>query len=452
MLKIIFYQYTGILISTKLILKQITTRFAIALLVGSVGISSALPADTAEISGTISLPGEIKAPAGNLNVQYRATNINNLADSKGVQVVILAGQSESATATLTGLTDNAMWRVNYACDWNSRDFCRQFLKFGYYDTPDTNWKVSEADLVTPGTGSVADIDMTIVAGVEMSGSLTMPSNIPHSDFDYNIFVFTPDFTTYTENTDFTIASGTDTGTFRVTAPDDASLDYNIRYQCKPGFCADNYPVNGYFDSGSPGNTTNSPGDADDLPGNTPRTDLHMSFLTGTTVEGTISLPSGTATENITVLALATDASNGNLPASNSVTLQSGDSSKDYSINVTDDADADWIISYFCNSLVTPSGCAPYFERGYYDKDDVIDSTTDNINEADSLMGGVDHMDIDLTLLTASSISGEIFLENGTLAPTGGLEITVSASNTVGGGVTEIDTITIDEGTNSAATR
>ena len=352
-------------------------------------------------------------------------------------VVIPQGLSETAVVTLNGLTDNASWRVYYVCDWDSREFCRQFLKFGYHAAGATmDWRMANALPIMPGTGSVSNIDLEIIEGIEVSGTMNMPAGTAPADFDFNIFIQSEDITSYSENTDFTIAGNSNSSTFRVTAPNDNTLNYNLRYQCPgPGYCTDNYVTNGFYDSDSINNVTEMSAEADDLAGNANHTNLHMTFLTGSSISGTINMPVGqNANGDISVIMQAADVSNGNLPALTTVTIADNTSSIPYQINVANDSDADWRVTYRCNDLLTPVSCANFFERGFYDSDDLVDMTSDNVNDVNDLAGGTDHSNIDLTLIPGATVSGRISLDGSLVAPPEGLELSVSVQNFGGGGV------------------
>ena len=426
------------------------------LLLAILAHSSALSA--ASISGRVSLPTGNVASSGGLQIFYQARDLQPTSpeNSQSTFSVITAGSSFVDFNLSVPDNATAQWEVKYSCSWQISVGCRDYVQTGFYfddgGSPATSYKEVDAETVAENS---TNIDMTVLQGTEFSGSMTMPAGTAPADFDYNIFVFTPDFVTFNDNAKFTIKMGSNTGNFRVTAPNDAALDYNVRYQCLPGFCEDNYPINGFFDPDAADNTTESVAQAEDLPGNFDVTTIDMTFLTGTTISGTISLPSGTATDDIQVDMQALDVSNGNLPARTSVLFTTGDAAKNYTINAADDVLADWQISYFCNSLLTPDGCDDFFEQGFYDVDDVVDTTTDSVAEADTLVGGVDYPNmtdppIDLTLIVAASISGTVSLDAGMLAPVGGLDISVGVNKiNAGGGLNEFDNIHIVADTNSS---
>jgi hypothetical protein len=136
-----------------------------------------------------------------------------------------------------------------------------------------------------------------------------------------------------------------------------------------------------------------------------------------TIQGTVSLPVGDVAQvggqHFTVN--AEDITSGNSTVVKTVTIAEGQSSTAYSLSVPSDASASWQISYDCGLL-----CDSYVRVGYYSNT----TTTWDKSAATILPGGADHSGIDMTLLTGDTISGQIFLPQGDVAPNGGLWVSL----------------------------
>lgn len=425
------------------------------ILLSTFAVSYHLPSHAATISGRVSLPGGDVAPAEGLQIFYQAKDLQPVNPElfQSTFLTILAGAS-FVDFTLT-VPDNAtaQWQVKYTCGFSAA--CVNYVQIGYYDTDTptttTSYKESEADTVPQNSASV---NMTVLNGTRFSGTATIPDgNAPAGGFDYEIRIIDAPTDIAFEIETFTITEGNNSGAFTLTAPNDAALTYHVGYNCTSNnhtFCFNNYVRTGFFDSDVAGGTVETFGEAEVLAGDTSRTDVNMTFLTGSTISGEISLPSGTAPAGgISIQVSASDINQSSLPALTNITINQGSDSEIYSINAPNDNGADWRISYFCNSIATPVGCLPYFGYGFFDADTPVTTTTDNFNQADLLAGGQNYSDIGMTLLTTTSISGTVTLDlsddPNLIAPAGGLDVTVFATNTSGGGVSEQVDVHIAEG-------
>ncbi len=105
---------------------------------------------------------------------------------------------------------------------------------------------------------------------------------------------------------------------------------------------------------------------------------------------------------------------------NTVTIAQGQSSANYSINVSDDAAASWTVSYSYQGN-------DYLRNGYY----ATSGTTWNSSDATSLPGGQNHTGINLTLLSGKIISGSISLSDGDSPPTDGISVEVDVRSATG---------------------
>lgn len=412
---------------------------------------TANPLFAAPISGTISLSGN--APTGGVQIFYQARDISSEGEPNQSGFATIPAGSDSLQYTLDNVPDNpnALWRVQYSCGFTAS--CLDYVDLGYYSTGASENTSFDVLAATPVSQGSTNINMQVLDGTLFSGSMTLPSGVaPAEGVDFKIFIFDGSLT---RNEDFTIEEGESSATFRMKMPASDTLDYVVRYSCPTlgnvsSYCFDNYVRNGLYRMGALGNAVASIDDADLLPAETPRTNLHMEFLTGTSISGRVSLPSGVAPAGgVTLEVSATDTTGGNLNSFRSVTIPANASFADYTLSVADDDQANWRVSYGCDATNAANNCDLYFRFGYYDLDDPVDTTTDSLSNADTLAGGTSHANINLTLLSALSISGMISIESPLFAPEGGLTLSISAQDANGGGVAVFTDVVIDAGVSSA---
>jgi len=157
-----------------------------------------------------------------------------------------------------------------------------------------------------------------------------------------------------------------------------------------------------------------------------------------TIEGTISLPSGTAPAGGSDIRILARNETGSGFYSTYVTISHNSASTNYTLTVSDESTASWNIFYDSDDNYIPTG--------YY-------STTETTWDSDYtslLPGGQDHSGIDLTLLTGSNITGTVYLPTGT-APAGGIAVGVRADDanySING--TFMQWFTIPEGSSSVS--
>ncbi len=407
----------------------------------------------AAISGRVSLPAGETAPVGGLRIFYQAFDLTATEPFQSAFATIPAGGT-FVDFTLANVPNNnaAMWRVAYACAANITEGCLDYVQNGFYRAGvagTTTYVQADATPVLDGTSGV---DLTLLEGTTFSGTLTLPTgDAPAGGVDYRIFMQNSNLAGISNNAFFNIAENTSTGTFRITMPNDSSQTFVARYECpnvpsKNSFCRDNFVRNGFFNSSVGGNTVDIQGNGESLAGNTDRDDINMTFLTGARISGTVFLPSGTAPAGgVTVVVSAQDQSNSNLPALQIVTIPQNASSVPYFLNVPDDGLASWRVTYSCNPAIGPGDCSAYFPGGYYDADDLHDTTSGSLADADLLAGGANHMPINLTLIEPLAISGRITIDSGASSPEGGLTLTVSVQDAAGGGTALFSDFAIPEG-------
>ncbi|MDO9042233.1 MAG: hypothetical protein Q7U64_07820 [Desulfocapsaceae bacterium] len=136
-----------------------------------------------------------------------------------------------------------------------------------------------------------------------------------------------------------------------------------------------------------------------------------------TISGTVSLPAGHVAPSGGVTVEVTPLTVNDWGSIYYATIAEGESSTSYSLIVPTIADARWYISY------RYAGNEPYVSGGYYN----ATATTWNYNQLTLLAGATDHANINLTLLSGNTISGTVSLPAGQVAPSGGLNFSISAT-------------------------
>ncbi len=390
----------------------------------------------APISGVISLPnGELAS--GNMLISISATDTNGGQPFNFVNVSIPSGQN-SVAFTLPNIPadPSATWRIRYSC-FTTSVACLDYVLVGYYDTGaagNLNYKEAEATTVAQGTSGV---NFTVLEGVNITGSLTSPLGAAPADgIDVLMFFTSTDFSV-SDSIRYEIAEANSSVDFDVHVPDDANLDYLVRYSCDTApaasdNCTDFFLSNGYYQSSAANNTVNNAGDAQSLDGDMAHANIDMELLPGASISGTISRIASTSTANeVSLFVSASDQTGGAASANTIVVIPTAQSSVDYNVIVDPSDTSNWTISAFCNSGITSAGCADYSANSYYDSDTPITNSSGDMAAADVLAGNTVHTDIDFTLVQAKTISGEIMLPDAQSAPVGGIDLFVTAQQISG---------------------
>ncbi len=401
------------------------------------------PAFAAQITGTLSLPSGPTAPPGGLRIFVQAKNLNGseFASTNG----LMAAGSNNLPYTLNIPDDPAAsWRVSISCAHSITPGCLEYVEGGYFKSGISGSLAYKAEDATPLAGGAAghnNIDMTLLDGHSVSGSITMPSgtgSAPAGGLDVKIYARQEPLGGYSMNHVFTIPENQNSVPFLLTVPDDPAMNFVVRYSCESSAeCQSRYVSNGFYRSGVSGNTVESSVNAQQFIANTARLGLDMVFLTGASISGSISLPSGVAPAGgVSIHVIAIDTNGGSLNCVDKVVIPAGTNTIDYRLNCSNDNSASWRVHYFCNSLVTPAACADYFNLAYYSDTGTVAAAGD----ATPLAGGVGHSNINMTLFSTATISGRISLDSGAL-PAGGVEILVSAQNQDNVIATDVFTLT-----------
>jgi len=392
----------------------------------------------APISGVISLPGGAVAPAGGILMTVSARDTSGAQSFVGQNFFIAEGQN-SVAYSLNAIPDDpsATWRIRYLC-FENFIACRDYVRLAFYSSgAPNNITHREGEATTVSQGS-SNVNFSLLDGITLSGSLTSPiGNAPAGGIDVQMFFQSIDFSV-SNVLSFEILEGQSSFDFAVTVPDDANLTYRVNYRCDTrqntsGVCENNFLPSAFFQSSAPGNTTANIANAEGLAGDASRSNIDMTLLTGASISGAISrLPGTNINNDVSFLVRARDQTGGNDDSFSTIIIPSGSLSQTYSLIVPPSAAANWQLGTFCNSSVTPDGCADYSSNSFYDTDTPGTNSSADSDAADLLAGNTVHTNIDFTPVGLSSISGIIMLPDPNIAPSGGIALAVSAQEFTGG--------------------
>ncbi|NCC05595.1 MAG: hypothetical protein EOM37_16505, partial [Proteobacteria bacterium] len=366
------------------------------------------------------ISGAVTLPPGRTATEDMYVSVSAQTEDYSVSVAttayIPAGESAGIYALALPPDGSAPLRISYS-------YCcsEAYLQNGYYSLAGTQWQADQATFLSGGTDH-KDIDLTLQTGNTISGALSLPSGrTATEDMQVSVYAQTEDYSVSVSTTAY-IPAGKSEGVYTLKVPpsDNASLLISYTY-----WGSEPYFPEGYYCTTD---TTWQREFASLLPGGTDHSDINLTLLIGNTISGTVFLPQDHAAPagGFSITLLVTDATSLS-GFSTGVLIQEGDSSASYEIHLPPASnDHFYIISY----LVGES----YLQSGYYS----TSGTTWQSDLATLVSGGMDHDDINLTLLIANTISGTVSLPPEHTAPEGGIYVTLDAYNqnaSVGGATT-----------------
>ncbi len=353
------------------------------------------------ITGTIALPTGT-APAGGSRVYiYAKSNSRTYSTT----VTINEGSSSAPYSIAAVLPDPSLTMTVYYSYYNIDD--DTYIGKGYYTAAGTVWDQNAATPLTGGQNHT-DINLTLLTGNTISGTIALPSGTAPAE-GIQVYIGTLDSRNgaIINQEPIQIMGGSNSAAYSIPIPSDSAVSFAVRYRYSNWDGP--YLRMGYHASAG---TAWSEQRASQLTGGQDHSGINLTLLTGNTISGTVTLPSGTAPAGGTAVSIAVEGSeNGNYV---DIAIPTGSSSAPYSINkILPDTSTPLKVSY------SYSG-SDYLLAGYYS----AAGTTWDSSESDLLSGGQDHSGINMTLLTGSVISGTISLPSGT-APAGGIDVNIS---------------------------
>ena len=387
------------------------------------------------ISGTVSLPGGRKAPAGGLAVQVNARDTVNSLQHNSVSVIIPENNSSAPYAIVVQPDPSASWEISCSEEGDDDTYLP-----GYYNTAGTTWFWEWATLM-PGGADRSGINLTLLVGKTISGILSLPAGqkAPTGGLSIEVILDTDILIDGAYHwTTVTIAEGEASAPYTFTVPDDPETFWHVWYYLNDPPTG-NYLYKGYYNSSG---TQWREELATLLPG-MDHANINLPLLVGNTISGTVSLPDGlTAPEDgLYVTVNARNQTSYNYNDSRTVFIPAGGKSTDYDVPVPVDADVSWEILY---SFYPAEGTelARCLQEGYHS----TSGTQWRADLATLVSGGANRTGIDLALLLGKTISGTVSRPSG-LPTNYEVSLTISAAN---GFNSSYDDVVIAVGASGAA--
>ncbi len=377
-----------------------------------------------KISGRVSLPDGETVSDGAIKVWIAAWNDNDTPDNNdddsgyGTQLVIDEG-SEGVDYTILVPVDNTRYRLQL---WSTNT---GYIDGGvYYNTSGTVLTVKDATVFSVEGADKSGMDITLVKGNAISGTISLPSGITANKDGVraNIYI-EKDFGTADPYDDLTfenqvfIEPGQYSAEYKVVVP--AASGYIFRYDLDTSM--NNLLRTGYYKSGLV--SAYKPQDATLIDAVTNKPGMNIALLKALTITGTVTLPSGTAVPSegmdMWIGAVAdqgTEDNGDDFSAGDNIHFSEGQTSAEYTISVPDAAETYWLRLYGGSKV----GCT---EGVFYGSTGI----SHNIAGAYKFgMSGANRTGMNFNLVKGRMIRGTLVLPEGKVAPAGGIEFIVWA--------------------------
>ncbi len=354
-----------------------------------------IPSTTRTISGTVYLPTGVEVPYGGLKVYVQAWDDNYKYSGEYVDshenahtTVTIPFGSSSASYTLSvpvNVFTNG-YRVNYSIS-PSGSTELDLVSQGYYSLNGTNTS-SGGTPIDLTAGNVSGIDLAILSGNVISGTVNLPSAAPQGGLE--IYLDAENSTDRGSTTVF-VPEGETSATYELVVPPGSGYDgsYLMSSESSSGH---------YLREGSVSQNVDVT--------NGGMTGVNFTLTEGKLISGKIFLPTGkTASAGGLKIHINAEDDPSNGYGWTNVKILEGDSSANYSLVVPPG-------SYEISYHLTSSDLNGYLNYGTNPA--LVDTTTG------------DKTGVDLTVALGHQISGSISLPNNELAPQGGLGISVHA--------------------------
>jgi len=361
------------------------------------------------VSGNIVLPSGV-APSGGISADIV---VSNGKDSGKVTVKIPAGERfASYTAYVPAGKD---YKVKYTVDAKS-----DYATDGYYGVSGTTLNASSAASLDLTSENKTEINMTLIPKRTISGTVSLPSGMTLGS-DTKVTVYAGD----SYSTTVTIPKNGSSVEYAIKVPpNSAGSGYKVYYKLSSTTMLISP---GYYSSS--GMTASEIG-AELVDVSSTDATVDLVLIPKSSINGSVILPEGVAPKG--GLKVTVTASNNKNKGSVTVTIPEGKSSAEYSVYVPSGT------GYLVEYSVTDE---EYVKKGYYSTSGTVrDSSAATLISLD----GESKQNVNLTLLRNNKITGNVTLPKG-VAPSGGLKVTVCASNSTGSVKT---TVTIPQGYNT----
>ncbi len=422
-------------------------------------LSAFSSASAGSINGSLRLP-QPYSQTGSMQIVLRASSVDSTHSRQHLLTITQAQAMPSVLIafSLDGLIDDEQYRLSYECfATNFPEPCMHIVGRGNYKTVNESvLNVEDATLID-GSLDTTNLEFPIITGITISGQVNMPEpfTAPTNGLNFRISANQFSATSILPEVPGFIDEGQNSGSYLITVPDNASESWSIRYRCleliNPNGACDDFVETAYYDSTAVDSTTTAIGNSEYLIGNQNHTNIDLALLSSSSISGVISAPFAPADVNgIDIRLFARDSSNSSF-FDTRINIAQGETSNPFLINVPNDSNSTWEVSYACQIASTPIECENYLELGYFDSQTSLTMASPIRANADQLTGGQTHENINFSLLTGLSISGKLRLSQGR-APQGGVTFIISAIDSSPGGSSGSASVTIPEGANEVPYR
>lgn len=391
---------------------------------------------SAPISGLLSLPSGVNSPAEGSVVRISALDESVTTTPFRVlqkEVTIPFGQSSIAYQIDTIPDPAASWRVSYFCISG----CAGFLNSGFYSSSGTVRKFADRTVLNGSITPFPTVNLNLIKADTFSGTLSLFDGqlAPAAGIEFRVTVESEDFSeTFTEF--YTIPAEQNSIPFSVKTISDVNIGWKLSHSCSTD--CNGHSSRGYY---TPAGTTAVRDESTSLIGGQNHPSKDMETLQTFVISGQVSLPNGELAPaggfNVSVNIIDT-VNQGN--SSTSITIPEGANSSPYSLSISSDPNAIWTVRYAC---FFQANCIGRIDSAY----NAGNTMVLNAVTAQQLAAAQNHSNIDLEIVNARIITGEISLPGDDVAPAGGIEVKMTAVAINGFETAEERTVTIPEGEN-----
>lgn len=361
----------------------------------------------------ITVEGELQTPEGttfttskNFSIYHRYWDDPWWSWGNGSGVTLSAGET-SVSYNLLIPAHLGDFKVQYV----TRDTLEGgFTSEGFYNTIGTQYLIDDAQVLNTQNGDLAGANMTLLQGLPVTGTISLPSGDTNSDgMQVGIAARPFDDWNVIASVEVTIPAGSTSAPYTLYVPPGKNIE--VRYFDVTG-ADETYVTQGYYTGNGTSFRFN---DSADFPPDNPPPDIALTLIPGNTISGTISLPSGVTSSDF----------EGSIDVSFSMpghywqdsmwewfSVASGTSSSNYNAIIPADA-YDISIQYYLNygSEYLDSLGNMYMDQGYYN----TSGTTGDYSQRTLLQGGYDYPDSNLTFVRGVAFRGSIALPDDLLA-------------------------------------
>lgn len=361
------------------------------------------------VTGEVRLP-ELETASGTMELEVIASETvcyYPLTD----YITISSGNSSAGYSLLLPPDPSGFWTINYSITSGGQNM---YYHTGYYVTQvSTTYKIDNATKLYGSMDySSENIDMTILWGKTITGSLSVPNGrqAPSGGMDICLETLNYGFYGGDDDVTVTIPEGESSADYSLIMPLDQYESWEVRYTC----CYSSYSQcqnEGYLTTGyyaGQGQPTFYASKDYNLWAGDNHSGIDLNLISANVIGGKLTLPKAAPAGGIWVDVYADDPV---YPGAmrDTLFLPAGSQSASYEVFIPDDSTLNWRISHRFDSKIG------YVQQAYYS----TSGTTHLINKATMLNGGTDHYHIDMNALPDKDNDGipdSLDTLNNTLCP------------------------------------